>query len=108
MATTALQQTNNHQSDRINLTWPERYISIAAGVKLATSALRHLFKSPFTSILKLGAGGFPFKPGVTGGRERFFQIGETTTHPGKIKKTTTFTNYKPPRKGLNLFGKTDK
>ena len=77
MATTTLQRINGYKpvsvSDSINLTWPERYVSIAAGVKLSLSGIKHLFKSPFASILKLGAGGYLLNRGVTGHCELYSQ-----------------------------------
>jgi len=106
MATTALQQTNHH-ADPINLTWPERYVSIAAGVKLAFSGFRNLFKSPFSSILKLGAGGYLLNRGVTGHCELYSQIGKLTTEPVNVNIRSSFTVNKPRSEVYNFWRKLD-
>ena len=86
MTTTALQRTtmqngSAENQEPINLEWPERYISIAAGVKLAFSGLTHIFKSPFTSIVKMGAGGYLLNRGVTGHCELYTKLGKTLQNP---------------------------
>ncbi len=106
MATTALQQTE-HQSAPINLTWPERYISIASGVKLAYSGFRHLFKSPFSSIIKLGAGGYLLNRGVTGHCELYSQIGKHTTGPVNVNIRSSFTINKPRAEVYAFWRKLD-
>jgi uncharacterized membrane protein len=106
MATTALQQTNHH-ADPINLTWPERYVSIAAGVKLAFSGFRHIFKSPFSSIIKLGVGGYLLNRGVTGHCELYSQIGKLTTEPVNVNIRSSFTINKPRAEVYNFWRKLD-
>src|ERR1700712_862777 len=98
MATTALQQVNGGNSEtanRINLNWPERYVSIASGVKLSFSGFRNLFKKPFTSILKLGAGGYLLNRGITGHCELYAQAGKTSNSPVNINIRSSFTVNKP-------------
>ncbi len=94
MATTTLQRINGYKTvsaaDSINLTWPERYVSIAAGVKLSLSGIKHLLKSPFASILKLGAGGYLLNRGVTGHCELYSQIGKVNTDPVNIRIKSSF------------------
>ncbi|MBE9583681.1 DUF2892 domain-containing protein [Mucilaginibacter sp. JRF] len=84
MSNAALQLANRYHGtapevEPINLTWPERYISIASGVKLGISGFKNLFKSPFSSILKLGASGYLLTRGFTGHCELYTRIGKTTT-----------------------------
>ncbi|MDB5115037.1 MAG: Polyketide cyclase / dehydrase and lipid transport [Mucilaginibacter sp.] len=91
----------------INLNWPERYISIAAGVKLSFSGLSHLFTSPFTSILKLGAGGYLLNRGVTGHCAIYSQIGKNTQEPVNINIRSAFTINKPRQAVYDFWRKLD-
>jgi uncharacterized membrane protein len=93
MANTSIQriQGSNNGSANINLNWPERYISIAAGVKLSFSGIRNIFKSPFTSLLKLGAGGYLVNRGISGHCELYSQAGKISTAPVNVNFRTSFT-----------------
>ncbi len=98
MAATSLQRINGFKTgagNTINLNWPERYVSIAAGVKLSLSGLKHIFSSPFSSLLKLGAGGYLLNRGVSGHCELYSQIGKTSTDPININIKSSFTVNKP-------------
>src|SRR6187402_2226720 len=96
MATTALQRTpQQNGSATINLNWPERYISIAAGVKLSFSGIKNIFKSPFSSILKLGAGGYLVNRGISGHCELYSQAGKLSTAPVNVNIRSSFTIDKP-------------
>ncbi|ASU34658.1 SRPBCC family protein [Mucilaginibacter xinganensis] len=92
MAITALQRipNDNKETATINLNWPERYISIAAGVKLSFSGIRNIFKSPFTSLLKLGAGGYLVNRGISGHCELYSQAGKVSTSPVNVNIRTSF------------------
>jgi uncharacterized membrane protein len=108
MATLALEQHNSSPvKENINLNWPERYVSIATGVKLAYSGIRHLFSSPFTSILKLGAGGYLLNRGVTGHCELYSQIGKSSTDPINVNIRSSFTINKPRIEVYNFWRKLD-
>jgi uncharacterized membrane protein len=110
MATTALQRLNGHDNSsdhRINLNWPERYISVAAGVKLSFSGIRNLFKSPFISLLKLGAGGYLLNRGITGHCELYASAGKTTTDPININIKSSFTVDKPRQVIYEFWRKLD-
>lgn len=108
MATLALQQHNPLPvKENINLNWPERYVSIATGVKLAYSGIRNLFSSPFTSILKLGAGGYLLNRGVTGHCELYSQIGKNSTEPINVNIRSSFTINKPRIEVYNFWRKLD-
>jgi uncharacterized membrane protein len=104
MATKALQHTNN---ETINLNWPERYISIATGVKLGFSGLKHLFSKPFSSILKIGASGYLLNRGITGHCELYSQIGKHSTSPVNINIRSSFTVNKPRYEVYNFWRKLD-
>ncbi|WP_428331370.1 SRPBCC family protein [Mucilaginibacter sp.] len=99
MATIAVQRINGSKpapaSDLINLNWPERYVSIAAGVKLSFSGIRNIFSSPFTSLLKLGAGGYLVNRGISGHCELYSQIGKISTDPVNVSIKSSFTVDKP-------------
>ncbi|WDF53519.1 SRPBCC family protein [Mucilaginibacter sp. KACC 22063] len=111
MTNLALQRTTMYHGaetqEQINLNWPERYVSIAAGVKLAFSGLTHIFNSPFTSILKLGAGGYLLNRGITGHCELYTKLGKTTTEPINVNIRSSFTVNKPREEVYNFWRKLD-
>ncbi len=106
MATTALQQVEHPQAV-INLEWPERYLSIALGVKLASSGFRHLFKHPFSSLLKLGAGSYLLSRGLTGHCDLYAQMGKETVEPVNVCIRSSFTVNKPRVEVYNFWRKLD-
>lgn len=109
MTTTTLLRINNNTTDipSINLNWPERYFSIAAGVKLAFSGLKHLFSSPFSSIIKIGAAGYLLNRGVTGHCELYSQIGKDSTHPVNVNIRSSFTIKRPRHEVYAFWRKLD-
>ncbi|HVW94955.1 MAG TPA: SRPBCC family protein [Mucilaginibacter sp.] len=108
MATTAIQHIpGNKSGSAINLTWPERYISIAAGVKLSFSGIRNIFKKPFSSILKLGAGGYLVNRGISGHCELYTQAGKLSTAPANINIRSSFTIDKPRTEVYSFWRKLD-
>jgi uncharacterized membrane protein len=110
MTTTSLQRINGHNTGtpaEINLTQAERYISVAAGVKLSFSGLRHLFKSPFASLLKLGAGGYLLNRGITGHCELYSQAGKHSLSPVNVNIKSSFTVNKPKELVYDFWRKLD-
>ncbi|GAA4309011.1 SRPBCC family protein [Mucilaginibacter gynuensis] len=112
MTTTALTVTDRYKGpstdEPINLNWPERYISIASGIKLGLSGFKNLFKSPFSSILKIGAGGYLLTRGVTGHCELYTKIGKTTTDDAvNINIRSSFTVAKPRYEVYDFWRKLD-
>lgn len=110
MTTTALQTVKRNRSSEngeINLNWPERYVSIASGVKLSFAGLRHLFTSPFKSILKLGAGGYLLNRGVTGYCAIYSKIGKNAQEPVNINIRSSFTINKPRNEIYNFWRQLD-
>ncbi|HZY37660.1 MAG TPA: SRPBCC family protein [Mucilaginibacter sp.] len=110
MATTSLQRVNGFNTNtpaEINLNWPERYISVAAGVKLSFSGIRNLFKSPFSSLLKLGAGGYLLNRGITGHCELYSQAGKHSLSPVNINIKSSFVVNKPRAAVYNFWRKLD-
>jgi len=108
MATTALQRIPvNKGSAIINLNWPERYLSIAAGVKLSFSGIRNIFKSPFSSILKLGAGGYLVNRGISGHCELYSQAGKLSTSPVNVNIRSSFSVSKPRTEVYDFWRKLD-
>ncbi|WP_214070636.1 SRPBCC family protein [Mucilaginibacter sp. dw_454] len=91
----------------INLNWPERYISIATGVKLTFSGLGGLFSSPLTSILKLGAGGYLLNRGVSGHCAIYSRIGKNTQEPVNVNIRSAFTINKPREAVYNFWRQLD-
>ena len=111
MSSTTLQRINGYNvvsaDKNINLNWPERYISIAAGVKLGFSGIRNIFKSPFSSLLKLGAGGYLLNRGITGHCELYAQAGKITTDPVNVVIKSSFTVNKPKEAIYKFWRKLD-
>ena len=111
MTKTALWQIDGNDSgsagESINLNWPERYISIAAGVKLGFSGIKHIFSSPFTSILRLGASGYLINRGVTGHCEVYSKIGKNSTRPINVNIKSSFTVNKPRMAVYDFWRKLD-
>ncbi len=95
------------QAQNINLNWPERYISIAVGVKLTFNGLRHLFGSPLTSILKLGAGGYLLNRGVSGHCALYSKIGKDTQEPVNVDIRSSFNIDKPRQEVYDFWRKLD-
>lgn len=106
METRAINQTSAYTDD-INLNWPERYISIAAGVKLSLSGLRNLFSSPFTSFLKLGAGGYLVNRGVSGHCALYTKIGKNTHEPVNVNIRSSLKIDKPRNEVYDFWRKLD-
>jgi uncharacterized membrane protein len=113
MTNTSLQVINRYRGtspepEPINLNWPERYISIATGVKLGISGFKNLFKNPFTSILKIGASGYLVTRGVTGHCELYTKMGKTTTDDAvNVNIRSSFTVDKPRQKVYEFWRKLD-
>ena len=108
MATTAIQRVPHPNGNAaINLNWPERYLSIAAGVKLSFSGIRNIFKSPFTSILKLGAGGYLVNRGISGHCDLYSRAGKLSTAPVNINIRSSFTIDKPRQEVYAFWRKLD-
>ena len=95
MTTTAIQRVPGDGTAHINMSLPERYFSIAAAVKLGFSRIKNIFKSPFASILKLGASGYLVNRGITGHCELYSQAGKTGTGAVNVNLRTSIIVNKP-------------
>lgn len=104
---TLLLHTDTTEAGPINLEWPERYVSIAAGAKLALSGLTHILKSPMSSILKLGAGGYLLNRGITGHCELYSRLGKNSTEPVNVNIRSSFTVDKPREEVYQFWRKLD-
>jgi uncharacterized membrane protein len=91
----------------INLSQVERTLSIAGGTKLALSGLKGLFRSPFSSIIKIGAGGYLLVRGVTGHCELYSRMGRNTTEPVNINIRSSFLIDKPRQEVYDFWRKLD-
>ncbi len=110
MATTALEKKpliEGLTDGAINLEWPERYISIAAGVKISLSGLKNIFSSPFSSILKVGAGGYLITRGLTGHCELYTQMGKNSTEPVNVNIRSSVTINKPRQEVYEFWRQLD-
>jgi uncharacterized membrane protein len=95
------------QQDNINLSQAERIISVASGVKLALSGFKGIFKSPFSSIIKLGAGGYLLNRGLTGHCELYTRMGRNSTEPVNVNIRSSFLINKPRQQVYNFWRKLD-
>ncbi|WP_454802622.1 SRPBCC family protein [Mucilaginibacter phyllosphaerae] len=96
-----------NQEPSINLSAAERTISIATGFKLALSGFRGLFKSPFSSIIKLGAGGYLLNRGVTGHCDLYSRMGRTSTEPVNVNIRSSYLIDKPREEVYAFWRKLD-
>ncbi|MCQ6956862.1 SRPBCC family protein [Mucilaginibacter aquariorum] len=90
-----------------NLSSAERTVSIAAGAKLALSGFKGLFKSPFSSIIKLGAGGYLLNRGITGHCELYSRMGRNTTEPINVNIRSSYLIDKPRQEVYDFWRKLD-
>jgi uncharacterized membrane protein len=90
-----------------NLSSAERTISIAAGVKLALSGFKGLFKNPFSSIIKLGAGGYLLNRGITGHCDLYSRMGRNTTEPVNVNIRSSYLIDKPRQEVYDFWRKLD-
>jgi uncharacterized membrane protein len=95
------------QQDNINLSQAERIISVASGVKLALSGFKGIFKSPFSSIIKLGAGGYLLNRGLTGHCELYTRMGRNSTEPVNVNIRSSFIINKPRQQVYEFWRKLD-
>ncbi|MDB5285622.1 MAG: hypothetical protein JWR05_571 [Mucilaginibacter sp.] len=95
------------QEDNINLSQAERIISVASGVKLALSGFKGIFKSPFSSIIKLGAGGYLLNRGLTGHCELYTRMGRNSTEPVNVNIRSSFIINKPRQQVYEFWRKLD-
>jgi uncharacterized membrane protein len=102
--TSATQDSNNLS---INLSQTERTVSIAAGVKLALSGFKGIFKSPFSSIIKLGAGGYLLNRGITGHCDLYSRMGRNTTEPVNVNIRSSYLIDKPRQEVYDFWRKLD-
>jgi uncharacterized membrane protein len=97
----------NEPETNINLSTAERTVSIATGVKLALSGFKGLFKSPFSSIIKLGAGGYLLNRGFTGHCDLYQRMGRNSTEPVNVNIRSSFFIDKPREEIYNFWRKLD-
>ncbi|OOQ62126.1 SRPBCC family protein [Mucilaginibacter pedocola] len=110
MATVAINRYKGpaqYQGDSINLSGVERTISIAGGVKLALSGLKGIFKSPFASIIKLGASGYLINRGLTGHCDLYSAIGRNSTEPVNVNIRSSYFINKPRHEIYDFWRKLD-
>jgi len=94
-------------AEHINLSWAERYTSIIGGARLGLSGFKHIFSSPFSSILKIGAGGYLLNRGITGHCEIYDRIGKHTSHPVNINIRSSVIVHMPRHEVYVFWRKLD-
>lgn len=96
-----------NQEPSINLSQTERTLSIAGGTKLALSGLKGIFKHPFASIIKIGAGGFLLSRGITGHCQLYANMGRNSTEPVNVNIRSSFHVNKPREEVYSFWRKLD-
>lgn len=91
----------------INMKWPERYLSVIAGVKIGLSGVRHLFSHPLISIIKIGAGGYLLQRGLTGHCELYSLAGKTGPEPVNETIRTSVIINRPRMEVYDFWRKLD-
>ncbi|TWR31262.1 DUF2892 domain-containing protein [Mucilaginibacter pallidiroseus] len=97
----------DHVEKNINLSSAERTVSIATGVKLALAGFKGIFKHPFSSIIKLGAGGYLLNRGITGHCDIYQRMGRNSTEPVNVNIRSSFFVDKPRQEVYNFWRKLD-
>jgi len=99
METIALHQPHNQadtsQAPPVNIEWAERFASVAIGTKLTFSGALRIFRHPFSSAIKLFAGGYLIQRGVTGHCDLYSKLGKQSTEPVNVNIRYTFTVNRP-------------
>ncbi|HXI00862.1 MAG TPA: SRPBCC family protein [Sphingobacteriaceae bacterium] len=74
-----------------NIEWPERYISVLAGISLISSGIKKLGKNPLKNLVKSAAGGYLLYRGLTGSCPLYSRIGKhnTTSLNVNIRESVT-------------------
>jgi uncharacterized membrane protein len=74
---------------------------------LALSGFKGIFKSPFSSIIKLGASGYLLNRGLTGHCELYTRMGRNSTEPVNVNIRSSFLINKPRQQVYNFWRKLD-
>jgi len=111
MPTRIIKSTYGYQepvgNSDVNLNWPERYVSVITGVKLSLSGFTHLFVKPFTSMVKLGVGGYLLNRGITGHCALYDRIGKSTNEPINVNIRSSFIIEKPRKEVYKFWRQLD-
>jgi uncharacterized membrane protein len=78
-----------------NIEWPERYISLLAGISLLSSGVKKLGKNPVKSLLKTATGGYLLYRGLTGSCPLYTSIGKFNTTSLNVNIRESFTVNAP-------------
>jgi uncharacterized membrane protein len=89
----------------VNLEWAERFASVAIGTKLTFSGALRVFRHPFTSVIKLFAGGYLIQRGVTGHCDLYSKLGKQSTEPVNVNIRYTFTVNRPRQEVYDFWRK---
>ncbi|RFZ84745.1 DUF2892 domain-containing protein [Mucilaginibacter terrenus] len=95
------------QEPGVNLSSAERTLSIAGGTRLALSGLKSIFKSPFSSIVKIGAGGYLLSRGITGHCELYARMGRNSTEPVNVNIRSSYFINKPRQEIYDFWRQLD-
>jgi len=100
-------QEPENEVNKINLGWPERYTSIIGGAKLGFDGFKNIFNSPFSSMVKIGAGGYLLNRGITGHCELYSRIEKYTSDVVNINIRSSFLIYKPRHEVYDFWRRLD-
>jgi len=90
-----------------NVGMGERSISAAVGIKLGLSGFLNLFRKPFSSILKIGAGGYLLSRGLTGHCDIYQKAGKVNNKPIDISIRTSVEVNRPKYDVYEFWRKLD-
>lgn len=74
-----------------NLAWPERYISVLAGISIFSSGIKKLGRNPVKSLVKSAAGGYLLYRGLTGHCPLYTSMGKHNTTSLNVNIRESFT-----------------
>lgn len=78
-----------------NVAWPERYVSILAGITLFSSGIKKIVKNPVKNLVKTAAGGYLLYRGLTGHCPLYSSLGKYNTTPLNVNIRESFTVNAP-------------
>lgn len=90
-----LNETND--TNVINVSWPERLVSVGAGAFMLSSGIRNIGRKPISSLIRMVAGGYMLYRGASGNCQFYSAIGKTKNvrHPESINIRSSIIVDKP-------------
>lgn len=95
------------ETNVINVSWPERLISVGAGAFMLSSGIHNIGRKPFSSLLRTLAGGYLLFRGASGSCRLYSALGKTkeVRHPEAINIRTSLVVDRPRTEVYNFWRK---